>query len=526
MRSSLPARLRCSPLQALAAAAAAEGDANAAAAGGAADQPNAADLDAALEEGETNLGNDADLTVFEVEASKIKQVKARCNELDWPLLEEYDFRNDQESHKLPIELRPETKIRDYQERSLSRMFSSHRARSGIIVLPCGAGKTLVGIVAANTIKRSCLVLCNSSVSVEQWYNQFLMWTDIPQERITKFTATSKEMPHREACVLVATYNMLTHAGPRAEDTKRVLENIETREWGLLLMDEVHVVPANTFLTCTTRTRSRCKLGLTATLVREDEKIDDLNFLIGPKLYEANWLDLQARGYIATVQCAEVWCPMTAEFYTEYLRKEPMIQRLLYAMNPTKFRCCEYLMRFHEQRGDKVIVFSDNVFALQKYAKKLKRPFIYGPTSQAERLTVLEKFKTGTEYNSIFISKVGDTSIDLPDANVIIQISSHFGARRQEAQRLGRILRPKTRPGESSGFNAFFYTLVSRDTQEARRRSRRLSAATRAHLLHRLEPAPPAAATPARSRSLGRSSTRRSGSSSSSTRATPSRWSPS
>ena len=222
----------------------------------------------------------------------------------------------------------------------------------------------------------------------------------------------------------------------------------------------------------------------------------------------------------------------------------------------------------------MIVFSDNVFALQKYAKKLKRPFIYGPTSQAkrrggsrllprwstperrrrgpkacrglssqprlarklesschcrrqaERLTVLEKFKTGTEYNSIFISKVGDTSIDLPDANVIIQISSHFGARRQEAQRLGRILRPKTRPGESSGFNAFFYTLVSRDTQEARRRSRRLSAATRAHLLHRLGPAPPAAATPARSRSLGRSSTRRSGSSSSSTRATPSRWSPS
>jgi len=135
------------------------------------------------------------------------------------------------------------------------------------------------------------------------------------------------------------------------------------------------------------------------------------------------------------------------------------------MNPNKFRACEYLMRFHEARGDKVIVFSDNVFALKKYAIKLGRPFIYGPTSQAERLRVLEQFKTGTKYNTIFISKVGDTSIDLPDANVIIQISSHFGARRQEAQRLGRILRPKTRPGETSGFNAFFYTLVSRDTQE-------------------------------------------------------------
>jgi DNA excision repair protein ERCC-3 len=421
---------------------------------------------AALEEDDEPKGDEAALLErFEVDAKQIKEVKARCNELDWPLLEEYDFRNDHASHELPIELKPETKIRDYQERSLSRMFSNHRARSGIIVLPCGAGKTLVGIVAACTIKRSCLVLCNSSVSVEQWYNQFTMWTDIPLERITKFTAGSKEVPHKDACVLVATYNMLTHSGKRADDTKLVLKDLETREWGLLLMDEVHVVPAATFLTCTTKTKSRCKLGLTATLVREDEKIDDLNFLIGPKLYEANWLDLQERGFIAKVQCAEVWCPMTAEFYNEYLRTDAMLQRLLYAMNPNKFRACEYLMRFHEARGDKVIIFSDNVFALKEYAIKLGRPFIYGPTSQNERLRVLEQFKTGTKYNTIFISKVGDTSIDLPDANVIIQISSHFGARRQEAQRLGRILRPKTRPGEVSAFNAFFYTLVSRDTQE-------------------------------------------------------------
>ena len=288
---------------------------------------------AALEEDDEPKGDDAALLErFEVDAKQIKEVKARCNELDWPLLEEYDFRNDHASHELPIELRPETKIRDYQERSLSRMFSNHRARSGIIVLPCGAGKTLVGIVAACTIKRSCLVLCNSSVSVEQWYNQFIMWTDIPRERITKFTAGSKEVPHKEACVLVATYNMLTHSGKRADDTKLVLKDLENREWGLLLMDEVHVVPAATFLTCTTKTKSRCKLGLTATLVREDEKIDDLNFLIGPKLYEANWLDLQERGFIAKVQCAEVWCPMTAEFYNEYLRKDAMVQVFVYDSN--------------------------------------------------------------------------------------------------------------------------------------------------------------------------------------------------
>ena len=213
---------------------------------------------------------------------------------------------------------------------------------------------------------------------------------------------------------------------------------------------------------TTRTRSRCKLGLTATLVREDGKIDVLNAQIGPKLYEANWLDLQQRGFIATVSCAEVWCEMTPEFYREYLRASTPMQRVLYALNPNKFRSCEYLMRFHERRGDKVIIFSDNVFALREYAKKLQRPHIDGDVGQNERMAVLQQFKTGGRYSTVIISKVGDTSIDLPEANVIIQIASHFGARR-EAQRLGRILRPKARTGQE--FNAFFYTLISRDTQE-------------------------------------------------------------
>jgi DNA excision repair protein ERCC-3 len=214
---------------------------------------------------------------------------------------------------------------------------------------------------------------------------------------------------------------------------------------------------------TTRTRSRCKLGLTATLVREDGKIDVLNAQIGPKLFEANWLDLQERGYIATVSCAEVWCEMTPEFFREYLRASAAIQRLLYAMNPNKFRSCEFLMKYHESRGDKVIIFSDNVFALRMYAKKLERPCIDGGVAQNERMRWLQQFKSGGKFSTILISKVGDTSIDLPEANVIIQIASHFGARRQEAQRLGRILRPKARTGDE--YNAFFYTLISRDTQE-------------------------------------------------------------
>ena len=226
--------------------------------------------------------------------------------------------------------------------------------------------------------------------------------------------------------------------------------------------------------------AHCKLGLTATLVREDDLITDLNFLIGPKLYEANWMDLTHAGHLANVQCVEVWCPMTAPFYREYLRhggaglgnKESGIvvsgagrtRRLLYVLNPTKFRACEYLVHFHEKRGDKVIVFSDDVFALLAYARALERPAIYGATKESERQAVLGSFRFNPLVNTVCLSKVGDVAIDLPEANVIVQVSSHFGSRRQEAQRLGRILRPKA-SAEGGGFNAFFYTLVSTDTTE-------------------------------------------------------------
>jgi len=187
------------------------------------------------------------------------------------------------------------------------------------------------------------------------------------------------------------------------------------------------------------------------------------FFVALNLALLDRLDLQQNGYLATVQCAEVWCPMTAEFYREYLVQNAAKRKLLYTMNPNKFQTTEFLIRFHENRGDKIIVFSDNIFALRTYARRLSRPFIYGPTSQAERMRIFYQFQNNPALGTIFISKVGDTSIDLPEANVIIQISSHYGSRRQEAQRLGRILRPKPRSGQH--FNAYFYSLVSTDTQE-------------------------------------------------------------
>ncbi|XP_038874425.1 general transcription and DNA repair factor IIH helicase subunit XPB1 [Benincasa hispida] len=427
---------------------------------------NEAEAAAAAEERETHS--------FEIDPSQVENVKQRClpNALNYPMLEEYDFRNDTINPDLDMELKPQAQPRPYQEKSLSKMFGNGRARSGIIVLPCGAGKSLVGVSAASRIRKSCLCLATNAVSVDQWAFQFKLWSTIRDDQICRFTSDSKERFRGNAGVVVTTYNMVAFGGKRSEESEKIIEEIRNREWGLLLMDEVHVVPAHMFRKVISLTKSHCKLGLTATLVREDERITDLNFLIGPKLYEANWLDLVKGGFIANVQCAEVWCPMTKEFFAEYLKKENSKKKqALYVMNPNKFRACEFLIRFHEQqRGDKIIVFADNLFALTEYAMKLRKPMIYGATSHIERTKILEAFKTSRDVNTVFLSKVGDNSIDIPEANVIIQISSHAGSRRQEAQRLGRILRAKGKhqdrmAGGKEEYNAFFYSLVSTDTQE-------------------------------------------------------------
>ncbi|KAF2269452.1 TFIIH basal transcription factor complex helicase XPB subunit [Lojkania enalia] len=401
---------------------------------------------------------------FQIKSEEREKVIKRCQDIGLPLTEEYDFNNDEVNAKLDIDLRPHAQIRYYQEKALSKMFSNSRARSGIIVLPCGAGKTLVGITAACGVKKSVIVLCTSAMSVVQWRAEFLKWSNISPEDIAVFTSESKNRFPRNAGIIISTYTMITSTRNRSYDSEKVMEFIRSREWGLLIADEVHVVPANIFKKVTYSIASHSKLGLTATLLREDDKIEDLNFLIGPKLYEANWQELSEQGHIAKVQCAEVWCQMTPEFYTEWLKPSSVQKRaLLSIMNPRKFQACQFLIDYHERRGDKIIVFSDNVYALEKYARKLNKAYIYGATPQAERLRILENFQHNEMVNTIFLSKIGDTSLDLPEATCLIQISSHYGSRRQEAQRLGRILRAKRRNDE--GFNAFFYSLVSKDTDE-------------------------------------------------------------
>lgn len=405
----------------------------------------------------------ATIHAFEIPDSAVETVQHRCLKLDLPILEEYDFRNDYVNANLDIDLRPNTQIRPYQEKSLSKMFGNGRAKSGIIVLPCGAGKTLVGITAACTIKKGVIVLCTSSMSVFQWRSEFLKWSNVAEEDVAVFTSESKHKFKGNTGIIVTTYSMLNTSTKRAHDTQKMIDFLSGREWGLMLLDEVHVVPADIFRKVISTIKSHSKLGLTATLLREDDKISHLNFLIGPKLYEANWMELSQQGHIAKVQCAEVWCPMPSEFYDEYLTGKANLRRTLSAMNPRKFQACQYLINYHEARGDKVIVFSDELYALKAYSQKLQKWCIYGDTGQNERMNILSNFQFNPNINTLFLSKIGDTSLDLPEATVLIQISSHFGSRRQEAQRLGRILRAKRRNDE--GFNAFFYSLVSKDTQE-------------------------------------------------------------
>ena len=426
---------------------------------------------------------------FRIDASKVEAVKRAALSMNLPLMEEFDYKIDLSTPHLEANLKNTTEIRPYQQKCLSKMFGNSRAKSGVFVLPCGAGKTLTAIAAVCTMQKSALILCSGTVAVEQWKRQFHQFANVSDDSIIRFTSKAKDdlkakdkEKSDKGCVLITTYSMmLSKASNKQRKTisqaQEQLDKLLEKEWGLLVLDEVHVTPASAFRRIVNRVKAHCKLGLTATLVREDELIQDLSFLIGPKLYEANWMDLTEQGFLARVSCQEIRCPMTEEFMAEYLRcdQRSLLKHLLVSLNPNKFRACEYLMHYHEQSGDKVLIFCDNILAIEYYASVLKREFIHGGVPDAKRLRLLGQFQNSPAVNTLLISKVGDVAIDLPEANVIIQVSGHYGSRRQEAQRLGRILRakPNTNP---RNFNAHFYTLISPDTDEqyyANRRQRYL-----------------------------------------------------
>ena len=326
--------------------------------------------------------------------------------------------------------------------------------SGVIVLPCGAGKTIVGLAALAALQTETLVLTTSTTAVEQWRREILDKTDLARlARSTTYTGDSKEI----GPVTLATYQIVTYR-PKKDGDFPHFGLFNQRDWGLIIYDEVHLLPAPVFR-ITADIQARRRLGLTATLVREDHREEDVFSLIGPKKYDVPWRVLESKGWIAEAQCHEIRLGLPASLRMEYALAEWRDKFRLASENPVKEDLIELLLERHDGPDDRVLVIGQYLKQLRRIAERFDLPLITGATSNAEREDLYGRFRTGA-LRRLVLSKVGNFAIDLPDANVMIQVSGTFGSRQEEAQRLGRILRPKE--GEKP---ACFYTLVTRDTRE-------------------------------------------------------------
>lgn len=345
------------------------------------------------------------------------------------------------------------KVRDYQRDAADIFYAGGDVRggSGVIVLPCGAGKTIVGITAMAAVQKSVLVLTTSITAVKQWRREILDKTDLTDEQVTEYTGETKEI----GPVTVATYQILAFRPDKKEEFPH-FKLFDERDWGLIVYDEVHLLPAPVFRV-TAQIQARRRLGLTATLVREDGREEDVFSLIGPKKYDVPWRELETRGWIAEATCTEVRVSLPEPLRMEYAVAEWRHKYRLASENPAKDEVVgELLQRYKNAR---VLIIGQYLKQLRQLCKRFNLPMITGQTANAEREDLYNKFRKG-EVRHLILSKVGNFAIDLPDANVLIQVSGTFGSRQEEAQRLGRILRPK-----SGGEVAHFYSLVTRDTRE-------------------------------------------------------------
>ena len=344
-------------------------------------------------------------------------------------------------------------VREYQRQAAESFYASGSARggSGVIVLPCGAGKTIVGLAAMEMVGQTTLVLTTSRTSVAQWRREICDKTSLLPNEIAEYTGEQKST----GPVTLTTYQILTWRSDRESDFPH-LELFRARSWGLIIYDEVHLLPAPVFR-ATADLQARRRLGLTATLVREDNREGDVFALIGPKRFDVPWRDLERQNWIATASCIEERIPMTRERRMEYALANRRAQFRIAAENPAKMDRLRQLLERHDE--GRVLVIGEYIAQVEAIAEETGAPLVTGKTPQAERERIYERFRRG-EMRCIVLSKVGNFAIDLPDADVLVQVSGMFGSRQEEAQRLGRILRPKT-----DGRVAHFFSLVSRDTRE-------------------------------------------------------------
>ncbi|UQZ27479.1 DNA repair helicase XPB [Corynebacterium accolens] len=388
------------------------------------------------------LGARIDDNTIAVAPSERGRLKQELLKAGWPA-EDLAGYIDGESH--PISLNEDGwHLRDYQEYATDAFWSGG---SGVVVLPCGAGKTIVGAAAMAKAQSTTLILVTNTVAGRQWRDELLRRTTLSANDIGEYSGEKKEIKP----ITIATYQVVTR---KTNGEYRALELFDSRDWGLIIYDEVHLLPAPVFR-MTSDLQSRRRLGLTATLVREDGREGDVFSLIGPKRYDAPWKELEMAGYIATAECIEVRVDMDPEERMLYATAQPRDRYRIAAQASAKLRAVDKILASHDQQA---LIIGGYVDQLRELGEHLDAPVIDGTTSTAKREKLFQQFREG-ELAILVVSKVANFSIDLPEAALAIQVSGTFGSRQEEAQRLGRLLRPKET-------EALFYTLVTRDSLDA------------------------------------------------------------
>ena len=388
------------------------------------------------------LGARIDAETIAVLPSQRGAIKQSLLRLGWPA-EDFAGYVDGQAH--PIELvQKDWKIRPYQELAAEGFW---HGGSGVVVLPCGAGKTIVGAAAMAHAKATTLILVTYTIAARQWREELLKRTTLNEDEIGEYSGSKKEIRP----ITIATYQVMTK---KKNGVYAHLDLFDTHDWGLIIYDEVHLLPAPIFR-FTADIQSRRRLGLTATLVREDGMEGEVFSLIGPKRYDVPWKEIESQGYIAPAECIEVRVNLTEGERLLYATAEPENRYRACATTRTKRNVVEALVEKHA--GEQILVIGQYIDQLDELSEILGVPLIKGDTPIKEREILFNKFRTG-EITCLVVSKVANFSIDLPDATIAIQVSGAFGSRQEEAQRLGRILRPK-----ADGRTAKFYSVISRDT---------------------------------------------------------------
>ncbi len=402
-----------------------------------------------------------DAHTIQVDASRRGHIKQALIHIGFPA---EDLAGYTEGSPLPMKLLTETRLgqefmpRNYQFAASAAFYAggAPSGGSGVVVLPCGAGKTIVGLATMSDIQRATLILTPNTIAVRQWINEIIDKTDVPPEMVGEYTGERKDI----APITVSTYQILTYRRPGEEGEEGMdfphFSLLTSYDWGLIIYDEVHLLPAPVFRV-TAEIQARRRLGLTATLVREDGREADVFSLIGPKKYDVPWRELERQGWIATAECHEIRVSLSEDDQLNYAVSELREKYRIAAENPAKLAITRYLANRHE--ADQVLIIGQYIDQLKMLAEELQAPLLTGRTSNAQREKLYEQFRQGT-IKRLVVSKVANFAIDLPDANVAIQVSGTFGSRQEEAQRLGRILRPK-----SDGGLAYFYSVVTRDTRD-------------------------------------------------------------